>query len=149
MRIYADMYIDPATGDLPEVTRLCTGIELIEQRIRLRLRRGIGEWFLDASVGLPLIEWFSGKPDPRVVTTTFERECRSVPGVIGTSGWSGNLNPTTRRLNVSGLVHTAEDGVTSLSVIGARELDRNGSIFGVFFSRALPVPISRPVFGGW
>lgn len=133
--IQIDAYIDPITGDLPEVTRLTTGIELIQQRIRLRLYRGTGEWFLDPlGTGLPLIAWRNLKPPPvQLITGRIEAEIRKVPGVISTSDFVGVHDPAAHLLTVSGTA-TAADGAVTAVVITIPVGARNVSTIGVFFA---------------
>lgn len=49
-------------GDLPEYTEHISGLALIEQKIRIRLRTFRGEWMLDTSQGLPFFDWLKQKP---------------------------------------------------------------------------------------
>lgn len=143
-----DAYLDPATGDLPEVNRVCTGIELIQQRIRRRLRRGTGEWFLDPSVGLPLIAWRDIKPPPEaVIVSQIQAEIRAVPGVVATRNFASAFDPATRRLTVTGDVIVAAQQVTSIVVIGSSAA-HNTMSFGVFFSSgSITGGIPRPTSG--
>jgi hypothetical protein len=139
-----------ADGDLPEVSRFVTGLELIQQRIRLRLQRGTGEWFLDPlGVGLPLIDWRSQKPpDVRGIVARVQTEIREVPGVVGTANWSGVHDAAARRLTLTGDVLYRDSEVTSVVVTGAAGRDHNAMVFGVYFSSgnirgAVPRPTGR------
>src|SRR5687768_5515451 len=99
-----DAYLDPDTGDLPESGRTVTGIDLIQQRIRLRLLRGTGEWFLDPTgTGLPHIEWRQMKP-PNVplIVAQLQTEIRAVPGVVRTANFDGEHDPAARRVTITG-----------------------------------------------
>lgn len=135
MPIQVDIALDPLTGDLAHPTRLITGMELIQQRIRLRLRRGTGEWFLDPSVGLPLLDWRQQKP-PRVadIVARIQAEIREVPGVTGTSNFTGEHDPLLRKLTVTGDVFAADGEVTSIVVMGSADPARNVMPFAVFFA---------------
>lgn len=146
-----DAYIDPdQDGDLPEVCRFVTGIELIEQRIRLRLRRGTGEWFLDpVNVGLPLLEWRQQKP-PRIseIVARVQSEIRSVPGVLGTANFVGTHDASARRLTITGDVLVDDGSVTAVVVSGSTEAGRNTMSFGVYFaSGRIPGGPARPSYG--
>jgi hypothetical protein len=146
MSVQVDAYIDPATGDLPDAPRLTTGIELIEQRIRLRLLRGTGEWFLDPSVGLPLIAWRQMKPpDKVVIRQRVEQEIRAIPGVLRTARFV--VEHEARRITISGDVIAADGAVTSLVVHGLADDERNAFAFQVFFTRGSG-SIARPTFRG-
>lgn len=146
--VQVDAYLDPVTGDLPEISRFVTGIELVEQRIRLRLRRGTGEWFLDPNnVGLPLLDWRQMKPpDVQAIVGRLQTEIREVPGVVTTRNFQGTHDPAARLLTVSGDVIVADGQVTSIVVYG-KEAERNGFLFQIFFTRGSG-PIVRPTFRG-
>lgn len=151
MPVQVDAYLDPLTGDLPAVSRLTTGIELIQQRIRTRLRRGTNEWFLDpAGTGLPLIEWRGQKPpDVQAIVNRVQSEIASIPGVTGTSNFTGTHDPAARRLTISGDVLAADGTVTSVVVVGVQDGRRNTMSFGLFFSsNAIPGGIPRITHGG-
>lgn len=149
MAVQVDAQLDPVTGDLPEISSFATGIALIEQRIRLRLMRGLGEWFLDPNgVGLPLIEWRQMKPpDVAAIVQQIQIEIREVPGVIETRNFDGVHDSRTRSLTVSGDVIVADLGVTSIVVIAPQDPLRNAFQFQIFFTRASG-PIVRPRFVG-
>lgn len=70
-------------GDLPPRPRLISGVELIAQRIRIRLQTHRGEWLLNRSVGLPYLRWRGQKP-PRVqsIGSRVRETVRTTPGVI-------------------------------------------------------------------
>jgi hypothetical protein len=144
--VQIDAYLDPVTGDLPEVSRFITGIELVEQRIRLRLSRGLGEWFLDPDgTGLPLLEWRNQRPpDIPGILNRVQQEIRQIPGVTATKGFQGTHEA--RRLTISGDVFVATGSVTSIVVSGT-SADRNGFLFQFIFSRS-GGPIVRPSFRG-
>lgn len=149
MTIEVDMFLDPVTGDFPDISRLTTGIELIEQRIRLRLYRGTGEWFLDpAGTGLPLIAWRQMKP-PVVseIVARIQAEIRDIPGVARTENWQGTHDPAARSLTVSGDVVAADGAVTSTVVIAPTDVARNSFVFQIFFTRGSG-PVLRPAFRG-
>ena len=147
--IQADLALDPLTGDIIFPTKLITGLALIEQRIRTRLRRGTGEWFLDPNgVGLPLLDWRQQKP-PRVqeIVTRVQQELRDIPGVTATANFVGVHDPAARRLTISGDVFAADGAVTAVVVTGNTDPQRNSMIFGVFFSRNIQGGIPAPSIG--
>lgn len=138
MPVQVDVFIDPVTGDLPAISRLATGLDLIEARIRLRLQRGEGEWFLDPlGVGLPLIAWRQQKP-PRVseILQRLQREIREVPGVLTTKNWTGAHDAPARRLTLSGDVIVDDGSVTSLVVSAPTDAPRNTLGFSLLFYRS-------------
>lgn len=136
MSIQTDIGLDPVTGDLPDTTRLITGMDLIQQRIRLRLRRGLGEWFLDPlGTGLPLLEWRQMKPpDKGQIIGLIQAEIRAIPGVLSTSNWDGEHDPAARRLTLHGDVLAEDGAVTSVVVQGDLTGARNSMAFGIWFS---------------
>lgn len=145
-----DAYLDPTSGDLPEISRLCTGLDLIQQRIRLRLNRGVGEYFLDpVNVGLPLIEWREQKP-PQLgaIQRRIEDEIRQVPGVVRTQDFVATHDAGARRVTVTGNVIVDTGEVTAIVATAAGDVVRNSMSFGVQFSSnnirgAAPRPSSR------
>jgi hypothetical protein len=149
MSIQADIALDPLTGDLVWPTKLLTGLDLIQQRIRTRLRRGLGEWFLDPNgVGLPLLDWRQQKP-PRVqeIVSRVQSEIRAIPGVTATANFVGTHDAAARRLTISGDVFAADGAVTALVVTGTTDPARNSMIFGLFFSRNVQGGIPSPSIG--
>jgi len=149
MTVQIDAFLDPVTGDLPEVSRLCTGMELIEQRIRMRLHRGTEEWFLDPlGTGLPLLAWRQMKPpDVPAIVGRIQAEIRSIPGVTLTRNFNGVHDHAARRLTISGDVVAADGQVTSLVVAAPTDVARNAFYFQLFFSRGVG-SIVRPAFRG-
>jgi hypothetical protein len=146
MTIEIDTLLDD-TGDLAVPTRLLTGIELVQQRIRRRLRRGSGEWFLDPDgTGLPLLAWRQQKP-PQIsaIVARLQDEIRAVPGVIATQGFEGTHDVSAHQLTVTGTVVVGDGATTAIVVTAASVGRRNAMVFGVFFSSgnvrgALPRP---------
>lgn len=135
MPVQVDAYIDPDSGDLPEVSRFTTGIELIQQRIRLRLLRGTGEWFLDPDgTGLPLLEWRQMKP-PNIaaIVARLQAEIRDVPGVLATANFAGTHDSAARRLTITGDVVVDGGTVTSVVATTLTSGARNTMVFGLFF----------------
>lgn len=144
-----DAYIDPDTGDLPAIPRLCTGVELVQQRIRVRLQRGTGEWFLDPNnVGLPLLDWRQQKPlDAAGIARRVEQEIGRIPGVVRTSDFSGSFDAAARRITVTGQVYV--DLTTAIAVVAVTSTDaRNTMSFSLYFSSGtLRGGIPRPSIG--
>lgn len=137
-------------GDLPEVSQFVTSVELIQQRIRRRLRRGTGEWFLDPDgVGLPLIAWRQQKP-PQVaqILSQVQAEIREVPGVIATANFDAIHDTAARRLSIFGDVLVDDGSVTSIRVTGPTDASHNTMPFAVFFtSGSIRGGIPRPSTG--
>lgn len=147
MTIEIDTQIDAVTGDLVVPTQLITGLPLIQQRIRRRLLRGTGEWFLDpVNVGLPLIGWRDQKPpNVALIVAQLQAEIREVPGVVATQNFQGTHDPAAHRLTVTGDVIVDDGGVTAVVVTAPTAGARNAMVFGVFFSsRSIQGAIPRP-----
>lgn len=134
MSIQADLYLED-DGDIPEVSRFVTGIGLVRQRIRLRLRRGVGEWFLDPSVGLPLLDWRAKKP-PAIteIVSRIQADIREIPGVVSTANFAGTHDPAARRLTITGDVFVDDGSVTAIVATTSTDGARNSLVFGVFFA---------------
>ena len=100
-----------ADGDLPAgPARAATGLALISQRIRRRLRTVQGEWFLDPSEGLPYLEWISTRPPPTTSIATLTPEAvLGVPGVVRVEDWAAVHDVESATLRISGLVITDTD----------------------------------------
>lgn len=137
-------------GDLPAVPRMLTGIDLVAQRIRVRLQRGTGEWFLDPSVGLPLIDWRQQKP-PQVsaILLRLQQEIRSIPGVVSTAKFQGTHEPLVRRLTITGEVTVEDEGTLTVVVIGSQDVARNTMHFSLnFYSNNIAGQVPRPTAWG-
>jgi hypothetical protein len=144
-----DILVDD-DGDLPVTPQMVTGIALVAQRIKRRLQRGTGEWFVDPSKGLPLIEWRQQKP-PQVQQILFrlQQEIRLVPGVVSTSNFQGTHNPLQRSLTLSGDVLVEEEGVLSVVILGSQDVARNTMSFSLFFhSNNIAGHVPQPSSGG-
>lgn len=147
---YLDAALD-STGDLAEVSRFVTGIDLVEQRIRVRLQRGSGEWFLDPDgTGLPFIEWRGQKPpDLTAINLRVQQEIASVPGVLRLENFEALHDAAARQVTVSGDVYVGPDeSTTVVAVVGAAGA-RNLSILAIqFASRSISGAIARPTAVG-
>jgi hypothetical protein len=102
--------------DLPDVPYLLTGLDLVVQRIECRMNRFFGEWFLDRTVGLPLVEWVTTKaPDREAVLSRIEQEIREIPGVVRTENALAKLE--NRLLSIQMDVITQAGTVTLSSLL--------------------------------
>lgn len=69
--------------DIAVPTRLVTGIDLVKQRIHVRLATHRGDVLRDAKLGLPWVDWFGLKPFPfATVAARIRREIEGIPGVV-------------------------------------------------------------------
>ena len=98
----SDWYLDPVTGDLPDVFRPTEGVELILQRVTTRLRTFLGEVLEDKRAGLPFIRWASTKtPNLDEVVAFIRREVEGVPGVLRTEGVSAAIADSQVQVSMS------------------------------------------------
>lgn len=93
-----------ADGDLPNFTRHASGMEVIAQRVRVRLGTHLGDWPLDTTVGVDWIKHLSQKPvDLPALAAVLSLEILAVPGVTGVqdltwaqTGTSATISATVR-----------------------------------------------------
>ena len=103
-------------GDILTMSRLVSGIDLTMQRVRRRVDRFLGDWILDAAVGLPYFEWSQQKPpQTQAIGARIRAEIEGTTGVSGVTGWTSTLDRATRLLSFSGTIHTT-DGDASVTV---------------------------------
>ncbi len=113
-----DIYIDPDTGDIALPLRWVTGAELVQQRIRIRLRRYEGEWFANQEVGLPYFAWEQELPPPlREIVQRIQFAISNVPGVLGTRNFEGTHDELSRTINVTGDVIYTDQQFTTFSFV--------------------------------
>lgn len=118
-----DFLLDSA-GDLPVVTRMGSGVAVIEQRLELRLRRHLGEWFLNTTLGLPFIRWMESRPAPMAeIAALVRREISTCPGVLAVDSFESAID-TAGAVTITAAIRT-EDGETTVGVsgIGARAVN--------------------------
>ena len=132
MSAAVDIGLDPATGDLPDVPVLITGLDLIEQLIASTMNLFLGEWYLDERVGLPFVEWITEKaPDVAAIVARIEIEIGKIPGVRRTERAVGVLEGRTVRVEM--VVITDAGDATQVSILQDTSGLRNGSPFAVYF----------------
>lgn len=95
---YAELALDPATWDVAYPVRVLTGGDAILQRIKVRFRFFLGEWFLDTRLGVPYFRDILIKsPDLILVSAIFRQVLLTTPGVksvasfTSTPDWSARL----------------------------------------------------------
>ena len=77
-----DFALDPATGDLALPPRYVTGADAIAQRLTIRFKFWLREWFLDERQGIPYIDKIHVKaPNLALVERLFRRTVTSTPGI--------------------------------------------------------------------
>lgn len=108
-----DLAISPLTNDLEIPVRLLSGIDSLVQRIWIRLRFWLGEWFLDERLGVPWLQQILVKgADPRVIRAMLTKVVMSTPGVSRVAALDVRIDAPTRTIIVSRMTVVAEDGTT-------------------------------------
>ncbi len=117
-----DIGLDPDTGDLPTISSLISGIDLVAQRVRIRLGLIKGDSVRDKSLGLPWVDWMSTKPVRlRDIETQTRLAVESVPGVVRTENWTATHDPQTRSVTLSGQVFSTFGEIDVDALAEARE----------------------------
>ena len=101
---YIDIGISPITNDLFGVegkVGFVNGNDEIVQRVRTRLRRILGEWFLQVTAGIPYFngEMLGGK-NKQYVMLIIKREILNTVGVQDITSMSMSYNSDTRKTTV-------------------------------------------------
>lgn len=108
-----DLALDPLTGDLEVPLRILQGADAVLQRVWIRLRMFLGEWFLDQRIGVPWRERILIKgADIRDVRQILTRVVEGTPGVARVETFDCTLNARTRELTVSTMTIVLTDGST-------------------------------------
>lgn len=96
-----DLALLTPDGDLPPAARPITGLDLVLQRVRLRLSTHRGDYTLDREAGQPYLEWAQDRrTDPEAVAVALAASVRRVPGVrqvlavAGSRSLAGTLRVT-------------------------------------------------------
>lgn len=117
-KIRRDLAIDPLTNDIEIPIRLLTGVDAILQRIWIRLRFWLGEWFLDTRLGVPWIERILVKgADPRAIRQILVKVVLSIPGVARVTNFETSVDTRSRTFSVTRMVVVLDDGTS----VDARE----------------------------
>ena len=104
--VTTDLALD-ADHDLPVYSRQVSGLDLLQQRLWLRLALHQGEVLSDRTKGLPWVPWLSTRPVPlALVRSRIRREVESCPGVLSVS-------------DVTASIFSSRTLVVTLSVVGA------------------------------
>lgn len=88
--------------------------QAVAQRIAVRLRIFLGEWFLDTTYGIPYYQSILVKaPDLNAIRTILRTQISTVPNVLSIDEFDFEYNTTTRTLIVNFTVTTTSGQVTS------------------------------------
>lgn len=104
----SDLALDPVTGDLlvtvidgiKTLTKV-TGIGATAQRLAIRMRLFLGDWYLNLLQGIPYHQTVLRKGcSPALRREVFRRPMATLPGVAEVTSLSVELDGATRRLDV-------------------------------------------------
>ena len=96
------------------VTRKAT--EVVAQRLKIRLRTWLGEWFINTTYGVPYYERvFKKQSSKTTVDNIFREQILQEPGVLELLTFNSTLDAYTRTYSASLTVRT-EEGSASISV---------------------------------
>jgi len=105
-----------STGDLPTITQHISGIELIAQKIKIRLLTFKGEWKLNEALGLDYPGWFQTKPAPVALASGLIRqEIEATTGVEQITSWDVQFDAPSRLMTITAAVLTTA-GVLTVEV---------------------------------
>lgn len=111
MTALKDWRYDFDARDIVIPRELVEGIDAVLQRVMIRVRFVMGEWFLDTRLGVPYFQRvLVASPDLRAIQVLFERVFLSVPEVRAVVGVRLTLDRTIRRLRVDGFTLVLGDG---------------------------------------
>lgn len=108
-----DLAFDPLKRDLILPPQPLNGAERVAQAITIHLRTWLGEWFLDATHGVPYMESILGKVrNPALIESILRNEILSVAGVRSIDSFTLNIDNRTRICNVQ-FVAMSDEGLAA------------------------------------
>lgn len=116
---WKDLALDLATWDLDMFDPanpvfgpwLITGADAIAQRVAIRFKFWLGEWFLDTRQGVPYLQTvLVPNPDLTLIRTLFRRVIKTTPGVKHVGSLDMRWEKAERRLIVDAFTATLVDG---------------------------------------
>lgn len=115
LRAPTDWKLDPVTWDIVIPLQLVRGADAIAQRIGIRFRFVLGEWFLDQRLGVPWLQrilvW---NPDVRDIKRIFRQVVTTTPGVVSCSDFDLIIDKPSRVGSCKGINAQLSDGSTLL-----------------------------------
>ena len=106
----ADLELDPLANDIKLPPRIIRGPEAVAQRVRVRFRWFLGEWFLDTRQGVPYYRDILVKnPDKILISFIFRQVLTTTPGVKSVSRFNASLDAVNREL-ITDFEATLTDG---------------------------------------
>lgn len=134
-----DIGLDPATGDLPPISKMITGSDLVAQRLKVRLGVLLGEVLHDTTLGLPWLEWLTTKPIRlNDIATQTRLVAEGTPGVVRVERWEVTHDAATRTVTINGQAVTDEQEIAIRDLTIATE-GGNLSFAANFFGGVGPI----------
>lgn len=102
-----DLFLNPTTGDLDLTTgqaQIVSDAAEVAQRIRIRLRTFLGDWFLDEDLGIPYLQEIIGQKRRFAVeraSALLRAEILDTPGVLEIVLFTLDFDAATRTLTVT------------------------------------------------
>ncbi len=106
LKLATDGDLDVTSGTV----ELVDGADATAQQLLIRLRIFLGEWFLDARVGMPYFQRVLGqKFRENLLTPIFTKAILGVPQVASVDSFAFTLDRSSRALSLSFKVRTNSD----------------------------------------
>lgn len=120
--LYADLLIDPATGDLD----VSQGLQIIEsnqislrQRLWLRFNVWTGNWYFDETFGFPYRTYLGKKVMKNVLDNKIKEVTRREPDVLEITSFQSSMDANTRSYQAYYEVTTRNNEVVRLAFVGS------------------------------
>lgn len=121
-----DLRLDPITRDMafgsgPRGATIVPldGAERVAQAVGIRLRTWLGEWFLDATHGVPYLDEVLGKGRrPELVEAVLRAQILGVAGVQGLDAFTLTIDSRARTARVDFTVRSAEGMASGQVAVG-------------------------------
>lgn len=120
MSVNSDLLLDTANHDLVidgYVLQITEGLTATAQRLKVRLKLFLGEWFLGINDGVPYYEDILVKnPDLELIKADFRQQIMTVPTVVEMLRLTVVPDYQARRLYVDFAVRTTDDDSVELEL---------------------------------
>lgn len=122
--LYADILMDPVTGDL-DVSK---GLQIIDsnqvslrQRLWLRFNIWTGDWYFDETFGFPYRAYLSKKVMKTILDNKIKEVTRQEPDVLEITNFDSVMDRTTRSYQAFFEVMTKEQEIVRIAFVGTDE----------------------------
>lgn len=99
------------------MTLSTTTIDYVVQKIRIKLRTFLGEWYLDTSIGIPYFQIIEKNSNLRLLEALAKQKILEVDGVSELLSFDLEYTASIRRIRIKFRVR-AENGDTGEGVVG-------------------------------